>query len=223
MVYRILTIAVLSSSLGMVAAYAQEETTGGVTAAPTEEVTKGLLPDETLSIKPLAGVVAYQDPTGNNTGRGALGLGVEWNLMPIFTSAKSPIYLGIGTGLIYSHMGGPTANFFGSNSSDPNAGYEGANLLIIPTDLKLGYAFTDHFRLSAHGGANGVYRSVANASNFGPGSDSSGDLWKYYPNVGFDLDLALGKGVAVSFRPDWTITPDNHLFAGTLGIGIFMG
>lgn len=195
---------------------------GSYTAATESEITKGLLQDEKYSIKPLVGAIAYRDVQGSNTGRAAAGLTMDMNAITLIEKGATQWYVGPAIGAIFSHMGEPTSNFFGADATQ-NANQGNANILIMPANLKAGYAFTDYYRIGVHGGGNVIYRSVANSMNLGEGSESSGTLWKVYPSVGGDLDIALGKSVAITLRPDWTLTPADDLFTGSLGVGIFLG
>jgi hypothetical protein len=180
-----------------------------------------LLKDETFSIKPLIGALAYTDSQGDSSGRAAYGLTIDTNFLTMSNPNLTQVFFGPAIGVIASHLGDPGSNAFGG-SATAATGQAGSNLLLLPVNLKLGYAFTDYYRLGIHAGGTGVYRSVASAINMGEGSDRSGSLWKLYPNLGADLDIALSKTVALSLRPDWTVTPETDLFAGTLGVGIFL-
>lgn len=193
------------------------------TVATDESVTNGLMRNEIFSVKPLAGVLAYPDTQGNNTGRLAIGVTWDMSLLSLINlGTPSPWYLGPAFGAIYSHLGAPSSDFFGSDPASGSAG-AGANMLIFPTNLKVGYSFSDYYRIAIHGGANLIYRSIGNSVNLGEGSDSTNSLWKYYPDIGADLDIALARGLSISFRPDWTLAPNNSLFTGTLGIGVSLG
>ncbi len=199
-----------------------EEPMSPTTSAEAKEVTKGLLREETYSLKPEAGAIAFTDASGQRTSRLALGIVGEMNLLPFVDKTIHAWYFGPSTGFVYSHVGDTDANFVGGNSTSPT-GRASANLVIIPTDIKVGYAFTEYLRVSARGGGNFIYRSVPSSLALGSGSDTSGSVWKYFPNVGGDLDIALGKNLALNLRPDVTLTPGKNLFTGTIGLGIFMG
>lgn len=218
------TISALALSSAILAGgtvWAQE--TAPRTTATAEEVTRGMKA-ETVSIKPELGIIAYTDTQDNSTSRGVAGLGVDWNFGKLLMSgtAGRDWYLGLSTGAIYSHLGSSGSNFFGS-SPDVVSSAPGANLLVIPTDLKLGYNLTDASRVSIHGGGNVVYRSVANSMSLGP-STSVGDnsVWRMYPNAGASFEFGSGN-VAFIARPDFTFTPGSDIFTGTLGVGITLG
>lgn len=216
-------LVVLSALLLGTAAWAQEEVdTSGVTVARGEEVTRGYLKDEAFGIKPQVGVLAFKDTDGTNTARGAVGIGLEWNATKAL-GLDPTWYFGPSSGVIFSHLGSPSSNFFGSDADANRQIAEGANMLFIPANLKLGYNFSDHYRLSVHGGGNAIYRSVARSMNLGDGSDRDGSLWKVYPNVGADLEIAMGRNVSLLLRPDLTITPNDDFFTGTAALGINIG
>ena len=211
------------SALCLASSLAQAADSSGSTTTTTEmKVNRGLLKDERYSIKPLVGAMAYTDAQGNSTSRMALGVTMDMNALTIFGKGLTQWYAGPAIGVIASHMGDPTSNFFGKNPTN-NFNQANANNLIMPANIKAGYAFTDYCRIGVHGGGNVIYRSVANSINLGSGSDTSSSLWKFYPNLGADLDIALSKKVALSLRPDLTLAPGNNLFIGSLGIGIFLG
>ena len=194
------------------------------TVAEEKEVTKGYLKKEVIGIKPQVGIVSFKDQQGDTTSRMAGGLLMEGNLAPVFNKDwAETMYLGLSTGLIYSHLGEPTSNFVGTNP-DISTGAGGANLLLIPANVKVGYNFTDSFRLSAHGGGNVVYRSVANSLFLGSGSSGgTSSVWRIFPNVGADAEFGLGKNVSLMVRPDFTLTPGDAFFTGTLAVGIPLG
>lgn len=246
--HRIITSVMLSAVLVGTAAWAQDDygtsatndqsTAGqagqtgdvsGVTTTTAEEVTRGMLRDEVVGIKPQVGIMAYTDAANNSTSRIAEGLTLEWNATGSIASMMGTEgglknwYIGPVTGLVYSHLGAPSSNFFGTS---PNSGVSGggANFFFVPVNLKIGYNMGEKFRLAAHGGGNVTYRSEANSLNLGSTS-SSGTLsvWRMYPNIGGDIEYSIGRNVALIARPDVTLTPGNSLFVGTLGISAALG
>ena len=191
-----------------------------MSTANANDMNKGYLSREAVSIKPMVGVIAFTDPVQGNTSRGAVGLGIDANATSLFSKDWRNLYIGPSTGVIVSHLGDSGSNFFGSNSNSGNGSFSGSNLLIIPADLKVGYAITDGVRLSAHGGGNVIYQSIANNLNLGSTSDSN---WKLRPNVGGDVEFGFGKNVALLLRPDWTLSSGDSIFTGTLGLGVTLG
>jgi len=152
------------------------------TTAEASDVTRGYLNKEMIGLKPQVGVMAFTDQLGNSQGRAAYGFTLESNIASMIGMSGSQFYIGPETGFIYSHFGDPGSNFFGSNS-DTSIGAAGANVFIIPADLKVAYNVTDRFRVGAHGGGNVLYRSIGNAFNAGPSSSNSGSVWKFIPMV----------------------------------------
>ncbi|NDF15067.1 hypothetical protein EB061_07055 [bacterium] len=160
------------------------------------------------------GNLTYTDNSGSATSRMTLGVGFDWNASKTLRpDAPSNEYVGVSSGFLYSHPGATDANYLGASST---VGGD-SNLFLIPIDLKLGYDFTDSFRLSVRGGGNLIYRSNASVSNMGAGSSGVSDLWKIYPNVGMDADIQLSSNFALTIRPDITLTPGNDLYVATLG------
>ena len=192
---------------------------GMASTAEASELTRGYLKDEKIGIKPQLGIVNYTDSTGDRTSRAAYGFTVDANLAKMIDSSWNKIYLGASTGLLYSHLGSPSSNLFGASPTN-NQGTAGANLLLIPANLKAAYNVTDQFRVGVHGGGNVVYRSVASVSNLGDSSNLPGSVWRIFPNAGADFELGLGEHTALMLRPDWTFTPGTDIFTGTLALNI---
>jgi hypothetical protein len=166
--------------------------------------------------------MSFTDQLGNTQGRGAYGLTLESNLARTVGLSGTPFYAGVVTGFIFSHLGDPGSNVFGADSDTP-VGAGGANAFLIPANLKVGYNVTDRLRLAAHGGGNVVYRSVASSMFLGDSSAQSGSVWRLFPNIGGDVEYALGNNVAIMARPDWTLTPGDALFTGTLALNLAIG
>ena len=180
------------------------------------DYTESSLRDEVVGISPQIGMVDFVGPTGGRLARGTIGLGLDLNMAPWFGNNAKDMYVGISTGGYFAHMGASGANFFGSNTDVPT----GANMIIIPADLKLGYNMSDSMRISLHGGANAIYRSAAGAADMGVGSNGQGALWKIYPNVGADFEVQASKHLSFVARPDVTITSGASVLMGTIGATI---
>jgi hypothetical protein len=158
--------------------------------------------------------VAYTDNQGDATSRIAIGAALDWNLNPLIRpDSPTNQYLGLASGFLYSHPGASDSNFLGGSESSGSA----SDFLFIPLDLKLGYDFTDSFRLSVRGGGNLIYRSTASVSDLGAGSTDNAELWKLYPNIGIDADIQLSENFSLTIRPDITLTPGNDLYVATIG------
>ena len=194
------------------------ETTLGTTTATTSEVSRGYLKNEGIAVKPQLGVIAYRDNTLTDTARAAGGIGLDWNVAKAFSMSPS-VYMGPSSGFIYSHLGSATSNFFGSGA-DFVENQAGANLLVIPANLKVGYNINDFYRVSVHGGGNVVYRSIASSMQLGSDFAQDGSLWKMYPNAGFDLEAGLGPNLSLAIRPDVTFTTTDNFFTGMVALGI---
>jgi len=192
------------------------------TSAESSEITRGYLANEFVGIKPQVGVVAFTDQFGNTQGRGALGLTAESNIANMVGLKGTNLYTGVVTGFIFSHLGDPGSNLFGSNSDTP-VGNGGANMFFIPANAKVGYNLTDQLRVAAHGGGNVIYRSIGTSMSLGTSSNTTGSVWRIFPNVGGDVEYAVGQNVAVMLRPDWTLTPGDTMFTGTVALNIAMG
>lgn len=178
---------------------------------------------ETVGILPQLGVLIYEDIQGSTTSRAVGGIGLDYNVGAGLTG-NPRWYIGPSTGALYSHLGSATSNFFGT---DPTATLNdpGANLLIIPVNLKIGYNFPQYnFRVALHGGANVLFRSSNTAIDLGSDNSGSGIAkWNIFPNAGGDIEIGLGKGVALSLRPDITVTPGVDFFTGTVALNLALG
>lgn len=204
--------------------WAQDQTANDQNATSETSMTsvnKGLLRDETVGLKPQVGVLDFKDATGNATTRGAIGLAFDLNFSRILSSVSQNLYAGLSTGGLYSHIGDPGSNFFGS-SPNISSGTSGANLALFPVNAKLGFNVSDRLRISGHGGGNVIYASIpsALAPEFG---SSVSKKWNIFPNAGGDVDFGLSRNVALTLRPDWTFTPGVGFFTGTLELGIALG
>jgi|GEM_PF-5140938 len=177
------------------------------------------LKDQKWGFSPQMGVLVYEDSGGGSNARATVGAGFDWNLTEALIG-EDPLgsYIGVSVSGLYSHVGPGDGNFFGTSSS----GGGGSNLVQIPIDLKLGGHYTDDVRLTVRGGGNLTYRSAANAINLGAGSESSGSLWKIYPNVGLEGEFKVSRNVSLLARPDLTITPGKNLFVAVVG-ATFLG
>ncbi|MEN9722829.1 MAG: hypothetical protein RJB38_815 [Pseudomonadota bacterium] len=202
-------------------ARADDDTVSGRIERTEREAEKGPLQREIVGIKPQAGVMVFNDALDQTDSRAAAALIVEMNAINTFFGDREIAkkwYLGPSTGVLYSHMGDPNSNFFGTESSG-RIGQAGSNFLIIPVNLKVGYLFPDsNFRLSLRSGGNFTYRSVGDSMNLGPATGGPEAKWRIYPNIGADIELGQ-----LMIRPDLTLTPGNEVFTGTVGFNISLG
>jgi hypothetical protein len=188
--------------------------------AGSKEVTRGYLSNEVVGLKPQLGVMVFTDQNGNSTSRALGGIGIEANIATMISQDLKSVYFGPSTGFLYSHLGSTGSNFVGTNPEGNASGSAGANLLIIPANMKLAYNITDGLRIGGHGGGNVVYRSDAASLNLGDSSSVPGSVWRIFPNAGADAEFGLGKNVALTLRPDWTFTPGDNFFTGTVALNI---
>ena len=217
---RFLQVAILATvALSTTAAFAEDETVGGgVSEAQAVSLNKGTLKDESIGLKPEVGAFLFQDNTANQTARGAIGVGFDANFSHILSGVAQNTYFGISTGGLWSHLGASGSNFFGYNS--PGGTTAGANLFMVPGDVKLGYNVQDNLRISAHGGVNLMYNSQPSSINWGSATSRN---WNIMPNVGADIDFGLSKNVVLTLRPDWTFTPGVGIFTGIIEFGVALG
>lgn len=209
-----------------------EENTGvSVAPAPAPEQKKTLV-DEKIGLKPQVGVLNYRDASDAKSNRALYGATVDFNAGDIVNNAlnmhKSGLFLGPQTGFLFSHIGAVGGTFFGDSgaqggtqnvtNSDP-----GANMFMIPANLKLGWTAYG-FRLSAHGGGNVIYRSSAGSVLVGKNTpDNLNSKWGILPDAGAELEYGVLNGGAILVRSDWTFGGSNTMFAGTVGFSFPIG
>ena len=192
---------------------------GQTVTAEGGEYRERTLKDQKWGVTPQIGVLVYEDAGGSSKARAAIGGSFDWNATKLVLG-DDPMgsYIGLSVSGLYSHPGPNDADFFGSGSSAGG----GSNLVQIPFDVKVGGYFSDSVRFTVRGGGNLIYRSDASAINLGAGSDSTGSLWKVYPNVGLEGEYKVSEHISILARPDLTITPGKNLFVATVG-ATFLG
>jgi hypothetical protein len=191
------------------------------TMAQAEVREPNTLRNEVFSLRPNAGAIVYHDTTDSTTTRAIYGLTADWNFAGAFTDNPTA-FVGISSGGLFSHLGSATSDFWGTSPSSV-VNSPGANLLIIPANLKIGANMGNAVRVSARGGGNVLYRSEGVAMNVGPSTATTSHIWRIYPNIGGDLDIGLTRGLTLGFRPDYTFTPGANIFVGTVALGVSLG
>ena len=207
----------LLQGMGSPGVLAAETEMGQMSQTSVKEEKLFSLRDETLGVKPQLGMLVFKSGLdGNVESRAMAGVTVELNVSRLLGDAIGwrSWYLGPVVGAYYSHIGAPNSNIFGT--ADQGGG--GSNLVILPMNLKLGYQVNDGFRVSVHGGGNWVYRSDASSLYLGEETKGPGDRWRIYPNAGADFEF--GRKVTFMIRPDFTLTPGDEIFSGTVAIAI---
>jgi hypothetical protein len=176
--------------------------------------------DEMIGIKPAVGFVGYVDLAGSHATRMSYGITGEFNLASPLSMDFTRFFVGPETGFVFSHLGNPGSDGVGS-SSDRDYGSAGANMFMIPVNAKVGYSPVRWMRIGVHGGGNVIYRSIANSMRLGDhDTDGTDSRWKMYPNAGADLDFSPARNVAISLRPDWTVTNETSMFSGLVTLGV---
>ena len=177
------------------------------------------LKDEIIGFSPQVGVLNYTGMNGSKQSRALTGFGVDFNISPLLSESAKDYFLGVSVGAFYSHMGASNSNLLGANPDTmPDTG--GANLLLLPADVKLGVNITPSFRTSIRAGGNVIYRSLANSAYLDSGTASNSSLWRLYPNAGVDLEWQVSKYISLIARPDLTFTTGDKMFTATLGATI---
>jgi len=202
-------------------AAAYESDSSSTTSITHDEPNTTGLNNSRVGVTPQFGLISFRNEDGSGLSRGVLGLTVDVNgtgfVNQVFGRGYTDIYSGITLGMLYSHLGSPSSNFFGSSEGTFGSGFGGANLVVLPLNGKVGYSF-GNFLLAGHGGVNAFYRSIASAVRLGTTASNSSDSdWSVLPNVGLDLQYGVTNQIAVQLRPDWTFAGSNPAFSATLG------
>jgi hypothetical protein len=169
--------------------------------------------DEMLGVKPVIGFSTYNNDQNNQSTRALYGVAAELNLASPLGIDFTRWFVGPQTGLIISHLGRTDGGFLGT-TGDLEGG--GANLALIPIDLKAGVALSTWVRTGIHGGANVIYRSIASSIQL----DETDLNWRLVSNFGADIDFVISKQVSLSIRPDWTMSSEQNIFSTTAALGI---
>lgn len=203
------------------AAPSEESPIFTTTEAETKTFLEGTLSKEVFGVRPQLGALLYEDMGGEDSTRMMIGLMLDSNAMAVFKPSLRNWYVGPSTGIFFSHLGSASAGFFGV--SEPGSDLADANLVMIPVNLKMGYTFgKPHFRLALHGGVNLVYRSNSRAVRIG--ETRAGEAsWVFFPNIGADVEVAVTEAMALILRPDLTISSDQEMFSGMLGVAFPLG
>lgn len=215
---KILTFAMTTLLVCASSALAAEDIeTSGVTRGEAPELTKGLF-EKTWSVTPRIGVLGFQDNTGTQASRITEGFTTHLNMANLL-GRPIGIDLGLESGLMYSHIGSPGSNFFGTNP--PVRSTQGANSYLIPLNATAGYQFADQWRVGMNLGAALLHRSIGSTMILGRAGDQQlGGSTDIFPNVGLNLDWAMSKNVGLTLRGDLIPTPATPLYSATLGATI---
>jgi hypothetical protein len=165
---------------------------------------EAFLKEGSLDVRPQLGFMNFDDSTGTGYTELAVGVTGSFNAIKTFNPLRldpNKIYIGPESGLIYSHLSLTSSSVF-----------------ILPLNLKLGYLITDRIRVGGHGGANLIYRSTSSAMQLSDQPQSNSASLDLYPNIGADVDVAITGNIALSLRPDWTLTPGSNIFSTTLAL-----
>lgn len=219
--HKLIAISVLSAALVGSTAFSQYEE-GGRVEREAEEVTKGAFASP-FHVVPRVGALGYQESTGDYATRITEGITLQYNISNAWRRDENPpVVIGIESGLLYSHIGGPSANFLGSTDEGDVQG--GANSFLVPMNLVAGYRMGDSFSISALVGANLLYKSIGNSMILGrEGDGSADDQTELFPGAGLNFGWGASNSVALSLRGDYIPTPADDMFTATLGATFGLG
>jgi len=187
---------------------------GGISVSGAEEPRiRNALAEERWAITPQFGTMAYRTTAEGDKTKASYGVTFDVNFNAANESSPN-MFIGGVTGVLYSRLGRAGSDFSGEGGV---VGGQDAYVLQIPVNIKVGYDFTNYFRLSAHGGGNVMYRSVSNRMNLGVHQNGDSN-WDLFPNIGADAEFSLGGNIGLTLRPDYTFTSAENIFTGTLGL-----
>ena len=190
-----------------------------VTSAKAEKYAGSYYSNARFEVKPMLGMVNFIDARRDRDARASIGVTGLYNVMKDAGGDSSLWLAGPETGVVYSHLGDPGSGFFGAGSTNTAAGHSGANVLMIPANLKVGYNVINDLRVALHGGANIFYRNEVAAMVL-TDSDTSDKNWTALPNVGAEFQYAVSRNAAVALRPDWTIATNRNVISAMLSVGV---
>jgi hypothetical protein len=183
------------------------------TVVTEKHAPEGGLRNEAVGINPQFGILSLGDVNDDSQARGVAGLIIDVNGLRRVDDSEGRPFFGPSLGVLYSHLGTATSDFFGVNSSDGRN--NGTHLLMFPFNLKAGYTFKDIFRPSVHAGGTLIYNNTtANVT----GIEVSNSSTTVRANVGMDFEFGIGKSVALMLRPDWIFASNTTIFVGTIGL-----
>lgn len=165
---------------------------------------------EVVGLRPHIGVLDFQAAGTARRARAMIGAVAEFNFADRLLENPTRAHIGIQSGFLFSQVGGANSNFVNADS--------GASVAVIPANIKLGYSITPGARLSLHGGGNIMYRSLPATVVLGGNTKP----WSVFPNIGADVDLDLGKSVALTLRPDFTFAGAQTVVAASVGLGFIV-
>lgn len=216
---KILTMAISTLLVWASVAAAEDRETPGVTTGEAAEMTQGLF-DRAWTVTPRVGLFGFQDNRGSYASRITEGFTTNYSLANLIGTPMG-LDVGVESGLLYSHIGSPGSNAFGTNA--PVRTTQGANAFIVPVNATVGYKFADRWVASMNVGASVFHRSVGNSMTLGRTGDLNfGGSTDVFPNVGLNIGWALSKSVGLSLRGDLIPAPAKTMYTTTLGavIGI---
>ena len=183
--------------------------------------TQRLAPDafeSAFSITPQVGTFGYEAGNQAYNSRILEGITANFNLASLFNPAPG-WNIGLVSGVLYSHVGSPDANFFGANSGSQLT--EGANMYLVPILAQIGYKPTDSSMIALDLGAQLVDRSMGTSMSLGrPGDATTASAVDFFPSAGLDLGWEVARQVALNLRGDAIPMPSAVGFDATIGLTI---
>jgi hypothetical protein len=121
----------------------------------------------------------------------------------------------VESGLLYSHLGAPGAEFFGTGAPAASPGGDG-NLFLVPLHLWGGYHFEpSRIQAGLSVGADLLMRTDQPSIALGRDGDAN-----FFPAFGFKVGWDPQRNFALNFQANWSLAPNAAVFAGLLGATI---
>lgn len=214
---KVFAIVISAFFVGASFVYADEAETAGITTEEASEITQGLF-DKTWSVTPRVGILGFQDATGSHASRMMEGFTTQYSLANL-VGRPLGLEMGLESGLLYSHIGSPGSNFFGTQPPIRTA--QGANSYLIPLNATIGYRVSNQWLVAMNLGASIFHRSIGNSMILGRAGDGvAGTSTDVFPDLGVNVGWALSKTIGVSLRGEWIPTPQKPMYSATLGATI---
>lgn len=216
--HKLIAITALSVAIVGPAAFGQEDV-GTRTQREAREVTKGVY-DSSVQISPRVGAFGFADGQGNYTSRIMEGLTINWD-MSTLGDRTTPWLYGLETGFMFSHVGAPGSNFFGTDEPEGTAG-TGGNTFLVPGHLVFGYKW-DKAMLALNAGGQLLYRSFGPSMLIGRDGDTQTNTAEVLASLGFNSGWEVSNSLALSLRGDYIPVPRDDMYTLTLGATIPIG
>jgi hypothetical protein len=214
----LLALTVAACVLSQAAPVAAMDSAPGASMASSDEFSSSYLNREMLGLRPAIAFTEFSDFNNHRSLRFGVGMTIDYNAAQMLGLNPYRTTLGIQSGILLHHVGDTDSSLFGAGTPSVNRGQAGANLAMMPLNLRYGTAVMDELRISIHAGANAFYRNVLSSVRL---TDNE-KTWTLLPNVGADFEFSLSRSVALNVRPDWTVAGKRSVASAMMAVGFEM-